>query len=146
MLFFTKEFVLKFNSIMRRQKRNVCLLIDNATGHNLSSILTKKLTNVKIRYFLPNCTSHLQPCDAGIIKSFKPHYASQLVNFFVNQLDREIEKLVLPDVRKCIYMVVQAWRSVSEDTIVNCLRKCNILDSVIDNEINQSMNIDMTDL
>jgi len=35
------------------------LLIDNATGHNLSSIVTKELTNVKIHYFLPNCTSHL---------------------------------------------------------------------------------------
>ena len=41
-------------------------------------------------------------------------------------------------------MVVQAWRSVSEDTIVNCWRKCNIFDSVIDNEINQLMNIGMT--
>ncbi len=66
---------------MRRQKIHVCLLIDNATGHNLSTIVTKELTNVKIHYFLPNCTSHLQPCDAGIIKSFKSHYASQLVNF-----------------------------------------------------------------
>ncbi len=45
---------------------------------------------------------------------------------------------------KMIAMVVQAWRSVSEDTIINCWRKCYIFDSVIDNEINQLMNIGMT--
>lgn len=96
---------------------------------------------------MPNCTSHLQPCDAGIIKSFKAHYASQLVNFFVNQLDNEnLEKLILPDVKKCVYMVVQAWRSVSENTIVNCWNKCDILSNVIDSEIDMLMRIDTSDV
>jgi len=123
------------------------LLIDNASGHNLSVDVTKQLTNVKIHFFLPNCTSHLQPCDAGIIKSFKAHYASQLVNFFVNQLDNEnLEKLILPDVKKCVYMVVQAWRSVSENTIVNCWNKCDILSNVIDSEIDMLMRIDTSDV
>ena len=123
------------------------MLIDNASGHNLSVDVTKQLTNVKIHFFLPNCTSHLQPCDAGIIKSFKAHYASQLVNFYVNQLDNEnLEKLILPDVKKCVYMVVQAWRSVSENTIVNCWNKCDILNNVIDSEIDMLMRIDTSDV
>ncbi len=70
-----KDYVLKFNANMRRKKRRVCLIVDNATGHNLSSDVIKHLTHVKIHYFSPNCTSHLQPCDAGIIKSFKAHYS-----------------------------------------------------------------------
>ncbi len=85
------------------------MLIDNASGHNLSVDVTKQLTNVKIHYFLPNCTRHLQPCDAGIIKSYKCHYASQLVGYFVSQLENEnLEQLIFPDVKKCLYMVVQA--------------------------------------
>jgi hypothetical protein len=73
--------------------------------------------------------------------------ASQLVNFFVNQLDNEnLEKLILPDVKKCVYMVVQAWRSVSENTIVNCWNKCDILSNVIDSEIDMLMRIDTSDV
>jgi len=70
---------------------------------------------------LPNCTSHLQLCDAGIIKSLKTHYASQLVTFFFNQLD-------------------------NENTIVNCWNKCDILNNVVDSEINMLMRIDTSDV
>jgi hypothetical protein len=70
-----------------------------------------------------------------------------LVTFFVNQLDNEnLEKLILSDVKKCVYMVVQAWRSVSENTIVNCWNKCDILNNVIDSEIDMLMRIDTSDI
>jgi len=132
---------------MRRKNRRVCLIVDNATGHNLSSDVIKQLTHIKIHYFSTNCTSHLQPCDAGIIKSFKAHYASQLVTFFVNQLDNEnLEKLIMPDVKRCLYMVTQAWARVSEDTVVNCWKKCDIINDVIDKEVNQFMRIDTSDV
>ena len=105
------------------------MLIDNASGHNLSVDVTKQLAN------------------AGIIKSFKAHYASQLVTFFVNQLDNEnLEKFILPDVKKGVYMVVQRWRSVSENTIVNCWNKCDILNNVIASEIDMLMRIDTSDV
>src|SRR5918911_1022501 len=45
------------------------LFIDNAPTHNLMENL--QLTNIKIHHLPPNVTAHLQPCDAGIIHSFK---------------------------------------------------------------------------
>ena len=43
-------------------------------------------------------------------------------------------------------MVVQAWRSVSEDTIVNCWNKCDIKNNLLDNEIDMLMRIDTSDV
>ena len=43
-------------------------------------------------------------------------------------------------------MVVQAWRSVSEDTIVNCWNKCDIINNLLDNEIDMLMRIDTSDV
>ena len=54
---------------MKRQNRNILLLVDNAPTHALYE--TTNLTNIVIKYLLPNITAHLQPCDQGIINSFK---------------------------------------------------------------------------
>ena len=54
---------------MRRQNRNILLLVDNAPTHVLYE--TTNLTNIVIKYLSPNTTAHLQPCDQGIINSFK---------------------------------------------------------------------------
>ncbi len=45
----------------------------------------------------------------------------------------------MPDVKRCLYMVTQAWARVSEDTVVNCWKKCDIINDVIDKEVNQFM-------
>jgi hypothetical protein len=56
-----------FNNLMKAQKRFVCLLLDNAAGHKVDG----QYSNITIQFLPPNMTSMLQPCDAGIIKSFK---------------------------------------------------------------------------
>ena len=43
-------------------------------------------------------------------------------------------------------MIVNSWKAVTEETIVNCWKKCKILDCVIDTQINDFMNIDITDI
>jgi hypothetical protein len=55
---------------MRKAKRNVLVLLDNASVHDTSL----NLSNVEFLYLPPNTTSHLQPLDAGIIASFKKQY------------------------------------------------------------------------
>jgi hypothetical protein len=83
----------------------------------------------------------------GIIKSFKSHYANQLVNFFVEQTDNEyISKLIMPDVKKCMYMIKHAWKQVSCETIKNCWSKCDILDTTVNDQIKSLMNIDCSDI
>jgi hypothetical protein len=54
---------------MIRQNRKILLLVDNAPTHALYE--TTQLTNITIKHLPPNTTAHLQPCDQGIINSFK---------------------------------------------------------------------------
>jgi hypothetical protein len=63
------DYLKSLNNKMHLENRNILLLVDNAPTHNLMDNL--ELTNVKIHYLPPNTTAHLQPCDAGIIHSFK---------------------------------------------------------------------------
>jgi hypothetical protein len=63
------DYLKKLDHKMRTTNRNILLLIDNAPTHSLMDNLV--LTNIKIHHLPPNTTAHLQPCDAGIIHSFK---------------------------------------------------------------------------
>ncbi|GBC01580.1 hypothetical protein RclHR1_42410001 [Rhizophagus clarus] len=45
---------------------------NNASGREVTQL---NLTHVEVAFLPPNTTSHhLQPLDAGVIKSFKAHY------------------------------------------------------------------------
>ena len=70
---------------MQRQQRHILLLIDNAPTHTI--LEPSQLTNITIHSLPPNTTSHLQPCDAGIIKSFK---TSTKANWFVTWIKLKI--------------------------------------------------------
>jgi len=74
-----KDWLLKQNQRFVQKKKKVLLLVDNATGHNISNELKVKLTNIRLEYLPANTTSHIQPADAGIIKSFKSHYLHRLI-------------------------------------------------------------------
>jgi len=56
-----------------------------------------KLTNIKLHYLPPNTTAHLQPLDAGIIRSFKSKYKNLYCKHVLNQFESNIdlEELVL---------------------------------------------------
>ena len=49
-----------------------------------------KLTNIEIVYLPPNTTAHLQPMDAGIIRSFKARYKGEFCNHIIHQFDSGI--------------------------------------------------------
>lgn len=60
---------------MVKSNRNILLLLDNATSHpNI------ELTNVKLVFLPPNCTSELQPLDNGIIQSIKLKYRKTMLS------------------------------------------------------------------
>ncbi len=60
----------RFNNRMKKENRNVALMLDNAPVHDRD--LT--YSNVKLVFLPPNTTSHYQPLDAGIIADFKCWY------------------------------------------------------------------------
>ncbi len=68
-VFIWNDYLKKLDAQMRLQNRKILLLIDNAPVHIVDEDVN--LTNVTIHFLPPNTTSHLQPCDAGIINSFK---------------------------------------------------------------------------
>jgi len=56
--------------------RKVLLIMDNFSGHIPLDQLPNhiQLKNTIVFYLPPNATSKIQPCDAGIIRSFKAYY------------------------------------------------------------------------
>ncbi|CAG8692530.1 8355_t:CDS:2 [Gigaspora rosea] len=93
------------NCIFRSQKRKILLIVDNAPSRiSLNSTdsegvsSTNALTNVTVHYLLPNTTSHMQPMNAGIIKSFKSkykrHYTHHVLELFKKKCDLEKDPIV----------------------------------------------------
>jgi len=122
------EYIKKLNNRMRRQNRNILLLVDNAPTHALYE--TTYLTNITIKYLPPNTTSHLQPCDQGIINSFKSQYRKLYLRNRVKAFDKFREFGIEPveiDINKCIKYVARAWDNVTSATIEHCWTKADIL-------------------
>ena len=65
--------------------------------------------------------------DGGIIRNFKLQLNKILINFLVNNLDKE-KKQILSDVILAIKFSREAWNLVTKETIQNCFRHCNIID------------------
>ena len=58
-------------------------------------------------------TSQLQPMDQGIINVGKGNYKKRLVKKMLDGLD-ESDKIVYPNVKEDLYMLVDAWNDVSK--------------------------------
>jgi hypothetical protein len=50
---------------MIARNTKICLLVDNAGSHAAS----ENYTNVTLKFIPPKMTTHIQPMDAGIIRS-----------------------------------------------------------------------------
>ncbi|CAH1756865.1 3047_t:CDS:2, partial [Entrophospora sp. SA101] len=116
---------------MRKARRHILLLLDNATSHSLEEGIS--LSNITLHYFPPNTTSHLQPCDGGIIHSFKSKYrwilCQNRIDAYDNKINQQIPvpKLTIFD---AISFTAEAWNLVSPSTIVSCWSKVDILPSL----------------
>ncbi|XP_033761612.1 tigger transposable element-derived protein 6-like [Pecten maximus] len=107
------DWLVNFHTSMKRQRRNVLLIMDNAPSH-----IIPKLSNVKIHVLPPTTTSHLQPLDSGIIQSFKKHYRKQQLTHLVDCIDRKEAPVLL--LNTAIRFVKNAWDYVTPLTIINC--------------------------
>ncbi|XP_064475854.1 tigger transposable element-derived protein 6-like [Ornithodoros turicata] len=71
---------------LRRSNRRGVLVLDNATSHNATGL---ELTNLELCFLPKNTTSHIQPLDACIIRSFKSAYRRDLVSLSSNVPKKE---------------------------------------------------------
>jgi len=142
-----KQIIDNFASHLKRnkpdQKKNI-LLIDSAPAHTGSD--KWEYNNLVIRFLPVNCTSHLQPLDAGIIRSAKAHYKRELVLRTLQM--HEIEQNVPPlDIKEAIYIFARAWKAVTKETIKNCWRVTDILPASLSADIrmDEQVRIDVED-
>jgi hypothetical protein len=121
-----KQWIEEFDVRMGREGRKVLLLIDNFSGHKWD---VERINNVQVEPLTPNLTSHVQPMDAGIIRTLKALYKKSIL---MRSLDREesgeadIFKL---DMLEAIHFLEAAWERVSLVTIANCWNHTGIIPS-----------------
>jgi len=125
------------------QGRKVLLLLDNAPSHNVTGV---QLNNTTVKFLPPNTTSRLQPCDAGIIASFKMHYRRKFVRYLLEQFENEGISSKL-SILEAILFAREAWQEdVTSTTIINYFRHVKIRDeevatTVMDNDIEEESEV-----
>ena len=122
------EWLDALNNKMRAQKRNILLLLDNCSAHP-----DIELSNIKLVFLPPRTTSHLQPCDAGIIQAVKLQYRTKFVRHLLLKMDEantasELAKSVT--LLHAILWLKHAWDCLQSSTIIKCLRKCGVSDDM----------------
>ena len=132
------EILLKLNEKMKRKRRKIVLLLDNAPVHLILDETKEKLDSINVKFLPPNTTTALQPCDAGIIHSFKCHYKRLFVQNRIDAYDDVqdgiTETLSGYSVYDALQNSAEAWSMVSSQTIANCWRKTGILPLDDDND------------
>lgn len=117
------------------------LITDNAPTHIVARATEQQehghrvfyLSNIKVVFLPPNVTSHAQPLDQGIIASFKAHYRRELVQWMLDEANKDGNELKsLKDLAPNFFQMLQwvhiAWtQKVSSATIRNCWRKSGLL-------------------
>lgn len=99
------------------QGRHILLLLDNAPSHVTTDL---QLESIKVEFLPPNCTSKVQPMDAGIIAAFKRHYCWY---HYQHALDRDEEgeqNIYKVDQLTAMHWCHAAWNEISSQTIANC--------------------------
>ena len=124
---------------MASQRRNILMLMDNASSRKIPTIPLEKLhgldafrlSNVLISFLPPNTTSEVQPLDAGILAALKQRYRMRLLQWYLSQYETaddsvNLAKLV-PGVKQAILWCVAAMEQISAQTTSNCWRHTGIL-------------------
>ncbi|XP_072144212.1 tigger transposable element-derived protein 6-like [Dermacentor andersoni] len=115
------EWLKEFNQDVKRQGRQVCLLLDNCSAHHVEGL---QLSNIELHYFPANCTSLIQPLDKGVINSFKCCYRRRLILKIL--LDIRLEREMKIDIYQAVEMLAASWQEVRAEVIANCFLKAGI--------------------
>ncbi|CAG8773555.1 3245_t:CDS:1, partial [Acaulospora morrowiae] len=114
---------------LSRLDKNILLIVDGAPVHCLEENI--ELKYIRIEFLLPNAITHIQPCDQGIIHSFKCFYKKGFISNRIDAYDsiynKPNENLPAFTILDAIYLVANAWKSVTHETIANCWKRTGIL-------------------
>nr|XP_014352132.1 PREDICTED: tigger transposable element-derived protein 4-like [Latimeria chalumnae] len=116
-----KDWVIKFDRKMQRQKHKVLLFVDNCPVHpHIDNLQATTMV-----FLPPNTTSKLQPMDQGIIKCLKQHYCRQLIQHMLSCFERKQDIVI--NFHQGITFAHRAWRKVSSKCISACFRKAGFV-------------------
>ena len=116
-----KKYLEKFNACMKKQRRKVLLVMDNAPCHPKNV----ELSNVELLFLPAHSTSKIQPMDAGIINSVKARYRGRIVSKLLSVIEKEDDPLKVMrkhDIKKTIDMLAEVWKELPVSVIQNCFR------------------------
>ncbi|OWZ10252.1 Tigger transposable element derived 4 [Phytophthora megakarya] len=102
------------HSSMRRQNRNILLLVDNASSHCDDGLT---LTNVRVEKLPPNTTSKLQPLDQGFIYWVKRTVLSKKMDIALYEIENGNENPYKVGMLRGIQWCAEAWQDLSQQTI-----------------------------
>ena len=116
-----EEWVCELDRKFQREDRKIALIVDNCPAHPD----IKDLKAIELVFLPPNTISHTQPMDQGVICSLKSKYRILSVRRNITGLenDKDMPSFSVLDSMK---MLVLAWESVTEETIINCFSEAGI--------------------
>lgn len=117
------DWLLCLNCLMQREKRQILLLINDASSHKTS--LT--LSNVDVQFMPDNLTSEVQPLNRGIIRAVKTQYRIMMFqHILVTETESAMSETNLCqtiNVLQAIRWINRAWEKVSTETIRKCFKR-----------------------
>lgn len=123
-----QEWLLKWDKDLCSKSRKVCLLLDNANPHKVNA----KLRAIELVFLPANTTSVIQPCDQGVIRTFKQFYRNDLTKKLHDIVDSEkaVDAAVAAKgitVLDAIHIVSSAWSKMKPETLRNCFKKAGFV-------------------
>jgi hypothetical protein len=119
-----REWLVDWDHCLQQEDRSILLLVDNFAGHNYD---TRSITNIRVERFSPNLTAHVQPLDAGIIHCFKSYYRRHFLRRALDLFDDGADDIYSINQLQAMRMISMAWEDLSNETIVHCWQKVDIL-------------------
>ena len=116
-----EEWVRELDRKFQREDRKLALIVDNCPAHPDIN----DLKAIELVFLPPNTTSHTQPMDQGVIWSLKSKYRILSVRRIITSLEND-EDMPSFSVFDAMKMLVLAWESVTEETIISCFSKAGI--------------------
>ncbi|XP_037564678.1 tigger transposable element-derived protein 4-like [Dermacentor silvarum] len=112
-----EEYVRQLDRRFAAKKRNVLIVLDNASAH----VDLDNLTAIKLLFLPPNTTALAQPLDQGIIRSVKQTYRKNLLRRMLLVMDSG--KTYTIDLLGAVHLLAHSWREVQPATIQNCFAR-----------------------
>jgi hypothetical protein len=140
---YLEQWLKSWDKALGLQKRKILLFLDNAPCHPLVS-----LKNIKLQFLPKNTTSHLQPLDQGIIKTFKVYYRHKVLRRVINFLneDRLASELAKDiDIKYAVKWAASAWNEVKPVTIKNYFKEAGF-STELDEVEEEPEDVDLSDM